>query len=551
MPRSRKGCNTCKKRHRKCDETKPACRMCEAYGLQCEGYAVTLRWTNDVAASGPPSGSRRQLQGTADHRRQDTKHLQRKQPAAISGSSGGGSRQRCRPGSELGGLATSGISSPHDSYTSKRSYSNSSSNKDRPVLLPRPEALSANAPPLDGQSPEDLALPGNTHTTSHPDLRIQPADHDGDTFRLLDDFTSDTVYGLYSTSRDSLFASQLDALARTSKALRTILAALHLYFLNPKAPGANFQEYSTQSIHLFQRELDHYDGVPDAAILTAGLFICTLNLVQSLPWSPTLKHMINVFGIPGTGMPCLSDPLCHPMMRSTIEAMGLMDLPTLIRGRIPSTFGIWRDVRASQPNFVEADVSPFDHTELVSALPRSLLDLLARIEEPGAENALLAWPGQVGEIPLCHHWESYRLAGILNCRKFNRAKKQAGWGRDNTGPPGQATPAVPSNDVLVARIVAHLDAILVSSDRAEYSSYLTLNAIFFPYAAARLEIAVLQRHNQLLGHLRRIKSSARAYAATENERMLEAMLDEAYETKNDFYDIDEECRRRGVEISLF
>lgn len=187
MPRSRKGCNTCKKRHRKCDETKPACRMCEAYGLQCEGYAVTLRWTNDVAASGPPSGSRRQLQGTADHRRQDTKHLQRKQPAAISGSSGGGSRQRCRPGSELGGLATSGISSPHDSYTSKRSYSNSSSNKDRPVLLPRPEALSANAPPLDGQSPEDLALPGNTHTTSHPDLRIQPADHDGDTFRLLDD----------------------------------------------------------------------------------------------------------------------------------------------------------------------------------------------------------------------------------------------------------------------------------------------------------------------------------------------------------------------------
>lgn len=90
--------------------------------------------------------------------------------------------------------------------------------------------------------------------------------------------TSDTVYGLYSTSRDSLFASQLDALARTSKALRTILAALHLYFLNPKAPGANFQEYSTQSIHLFQRELDHYDGVPDAAILTAGLFICTLNV---------------------------------------------------------------------------------------------------------------------------------------------------------------------------------------------------------------------------------------------------------------------------------
>lgn len=226
-----------------------------------------------------------------------------------------------------------------------------------------------------------------------------------------------------------------------------------------------------------------------------------------------------------------------------------MDLPTNVRGRTPRTFGIWKDVRASQAGFSDEGGSMSDPVELISALPRSLLDLLARIEEPDAEEAFLAWPGEVGEIPLCHHWEAYRLAGILNCRKYNRAKSTTEWG-NNKGTSHKASIG-PSNDVLVARIVAHLDALLEINRRAVYSNYLTTNAVFFPYAAARLEVAVLLRHGHLMDPLRRIKASVLAYAATENSRVLETMLDEAYETQNDFYDLDEECRRRGVEVSLF
>jgi hypothetical protein len=35
--KSRNGCLTCRRRHVKCDETRPACRRCNSYGARC-GY---------------------------------------------------------------------------------------------------------------------------------------------------------------------------------------------------------------------------------------------------------------------------------------------------------------------------------------------------------------------------------------------------------------------------------------------------------------------------------------------------------------------------------
>ncbi|KAE8554832.1 hypothetical protein TMatcc_005624 [Talaromyces marneffei ATCC 18224] len=37
---SRRGCWTCKRRHRTCDETKPFCLRCRQYAVECEGYGV-------------------------------------------------------------------------------------------------------------------------------------------------------------------------------------------------------------------------------------------------------------------------------------------------------------------------------------------------------------------------------------------------------------------------------------------------------------------------------------------------------------------------------
>ncbi|KAK1981910.1 fungal-specific transcription factor domain-containing protein [Colletotrichum cereale] len=43
--RSRLGCVTCKTKHLKCDETRPACQQCTRKGIKCGGFAQGLRWS--------------------------------------------------------------------------------------------------------------------------------------------------------------------------------------------------------------------------------------------------------------------------------------------------------------------------------------------------------------------------------------------------------------------------------------------------------------------------------------------------------------------------
>ncbi|KAK1470914.1 hypothetical protein CTAM01_16713 [Colletotrichum tamarilloi] len=57
MGRSRGGCSNCKRRKRKCDETRPDCRACQRRGIQCEGYNTTLKWTNGIASRGRFAGA--------------------------------------------------------------------------------------------------------------------------------------------------------------------------------------------------------------------------------------------------------------------------------------------------------------------------------------------------------------------------------------------------------------------------------------------------------------------------------------------------------------
>ncbi|KAF5022682.1 hypothetical protein F66182_5230 [Fusarium sp. NRRL 66182] len=43
--RSRSGCLTCRNKHLKCDEARPACQVCISRGVQCGGYQRGLRWS--------------------------------------------------------------------------------------------------------------------------------------------------------------------------------------------------------------------------------------------------------------------------------------------------------------------------------------------------------------------------------------------------------------------------------------------------------------------------------------------------------------------------
>ncbi|KXH65062.1 hypothetical protein CSAL01_03958 [Colletotrichum salicis] len=52
------GCWTCRERHVKCDEERPACRCCVAGKFACQGYGTRLTWLSPTG-QGKPNGRRR------------------------------------------------------------------------------------------------------------------------------------------------------------------------------------------------------------------------------------------------------------------------------------------------------------------------------------------------------------------------------------------------------------------------------------------------------------------------------------------------------------
>lgn len=62
-PRSKSfsGCWTCRSKHVKCDEAKPACKRCQTAGVECAGYGVRLSWASVRSPSTFRRGARRRV----------------------------------------------------------------------------------------------------------------------------------------------------------------------------------------------------------------------------------------------------------------------------------------------------------------------------------------------------------------------------------------------------------------------------------------------------------------------------------------------------------
>ncbi|KAF4881377.1 hypothetical protein CGCF415_v015315 [Colletotrichum fructicola] len=297
-------------------------------------------------------------------------------------------------------------------------------------------------------------------------------------------------------------------------------------------PSSLFEEYYLRGLHLFRKQLESYDGTVNVGVMYAGLFICTLNLFQSAPWSVHLELMTTVYGLGGSlhGSAIMDNPdACFPL-----ELMAVMDMPTFVRGRSTMTLGIWHRLRQAQETRhakVEGGI------EVITSLPRSLLDIFSSIQDESSEDALLSWPGELGEIPQIHLWEAYRFAGALTGRRLRR---------------GQGLPSsAPSTELLVGRLVAAIDALCDTRTRPEYDHLLTTNSLLYPYVAARLEVATLQRRPSWMEVLRRAVEICQPYGRSANVCNIADMLDEAWKAGDDDYDIDEHARRRNVEIALF
>ncbi|KAE9579574.1 hypothetical protein CGMCC3_g4345 [Colletotrichum fructicola] len=503
MSRSRSGCLTCKRRHRKCDETRPDCLQCLGQGIQCEGYNVVLRWDTGIASRGRLTGAPTPADAPPAKRRRTTLSSR-----SSSGESPSEKNSDPKPAAPLG----------REKGRSRE-------------LFPRQISLALPPNPEPSGAPPKVLQPSPQHSEPSQAGSPWPGQTEQDR-HLYEQFDNSTIFLLYSTYRDDLFRRDLCQLANRSEALCSILIATHLYVSSPANPSSLFEEYYLRGLHLFRKQLESYDGTVNVGVMYAGLFICTLNLFQSAPWSVHLELMTTVYGLGGSlhGSAIMDNPdACFPL-----ELMAVMDMPTFVRGRSTMTLGIWHRLRQAQETRhakVEGGI------EVITSLPRSLLDIFSSIQDESSEDALLSWPGELGEIPQIHLWEAYRFAGALTGRRLRR---------------GQGLPSsAPSTELLVGRLVAAIDALCDTRTRPEYDHLLTTNSLLYPYVAARLEVATLQRRPSWMEVLRRAVEICQPYGRSANVCNIADMLDEAWKAGDDDYDIDEHARRRNVEIALF
>ncbi|KAF5234315.1 hypothetical protein FAUST_7700 [Fusarium austroamericanum] len=72
--RTKTGCYTCRRRHKKCDEGKPACWNCTRNRLDCEGYQPARVWSSKTQR--------------ASHARRDSTSTRKSTPSTTEGASG-------------------------------------------------------------------------------------------------------------------------------------------------------------------------------------------------------------------------------------------------------------------------------------------------------------------------------------------------------------------------------------------------------------------------------------------------------------------------------
>ena len=256
--------------------------------------------------------------------------------------------------------------------------------------------------------------------------------------------------------------------------------------------------------------------------------------MHGLPWTMHLEGMHNILQSHG-----LDDPhrktTSFKFRTHLLEVMGVMDLPCFAVGRQTPCIGIWRRYCQS--------VGPRQGIEPVTGLPRSLVDLFAGIGMETTEQSFWDWPGEVGSFLQCYLWEAHRLAGILTLRRHARTGEKS---RDIPGFSAWRQPnACPADEtVLVARILANLDALrLACVERPTEDTYIK-NAVVFPFFIAGLEVEVMSRNPQWQSNIRN-----RASTSKQDEILLD-LLEEIWRRNEPSLDVNNLARARDIEMGL-
>jgi hypothetical protein len=256
--------------------------------------------------------------------------------------------------------------------------------------------------------------------------------------------------------------------------------------------------------------------------------------MHGLPWTMHLEGMHNILQSHGLDNPHRTATPSQFRMH-LLEVMGVMDLPCFAVGRQTPCIGIWR--RYCQP------AGPRQGIEPVSGLPRTLVDLFAGIGMETTEQSFWDWTGEAGSFLQCYLWEAHRLAGILALRQRARTAERSrtasdisAW-RQPSACPADAT-------VLVARILANLDALRLAYVERPMEDTFIKNAMLYPFFVVGLEVEVMARNPPWQAIIRN-----RASESKQDEILLE-LLEEMWHKNDPSLHIDSLAQARDVEMGL-
>lgn len=256
--------------------------------------------------------------------------------------------------------------------------------------------------------------------------------------------------------------------------------------------------------------------------------------MHGLPWTMHLEGMHNI--LQSHGLEDLHHQPTQTHFRiHQLEVMGVLDLACFSVGRQAPGIGIWR--RYCQPEAPRYGIEP------VSGLPRTLLDIFAGIGAETTEQTLWDWPGEPGSFLRCYLWEAHRLAGILTLRK-QASTSSTPIPNNNISAWRQPAKCPADTSVLVARILANLDALRLASVERPTEDVFIKNAILFPMFVAGLEVDILCRKPEWQQIIRN------GLVDCHQCEILLSLLEELWQKEDPNLSVHELARQRGLEMGL-
>ncbi|KAH8435268.1 uncharacterized protein LDX57_012899 [Aspergillus melleus] len=225
--------------------------------------------------------------------------------------------------------------------------------------------------------------------------------------------------------------------------------------------------------------------------------------------------------------------------------MGVMDLPSFAIGRQNPSLGFWRQYCRDRAEHASNEV------EVVSGLPRSLLDIFSCIGEGGAtEEDFWDWPGAQGTLIQCQLWEAYRLSGLLTIRH-----DQLNLNRTSPGQLEQRalsrTRVLPQTNVIVLRILSNLDAVSRGSTEPNGKDSLVLNAIHYPVFVVGLQADILNGDPGLKEVIRRCFALGDRHAEVgKHGQILLELLEDWWQSGHEMGSVHQLAQSKGLELGL-